>query len=97
MARKGGEEQEEEEKKEEEDEVLKICALFHTELYSSTLQDQHPSLNITSQDSSEVPPIMTSEVNKTLKEMKNNKVPGTDNLTSDVMILGREESVNKYI
>ena len=38
---------------------------------------------------------MTSEVKKTLKEMKNNKAPGIDNLTSDIMILGGEESVKQ--
>ena len=48
-------------------EILKICTRFYTELYSSTPQDQHPSLKITNPDSSEVPPIMTSEVKKTLK------------------------------
>ena len=37
---------------------------------------------------------MTSEVKKTMKEMKNNKAPGIDNLTSDMM-LGREESVKQ--
>ena len=42
-----------------------------------------------------VTPIMTSEVKKTLKETKNNKAPGTDNLTSDNMILGGEESVKQ--
>ena len=46
-------------------EILKINACFHTELYGSTLQDQHPSLENTSPDSSEVPPIMTSDVKKT--------------------------------
>ena len=38
---------------------------------------------------------MTSEVNKTLKEMKNSKAPGIDNLTSDIMILRGEESVKQ--
>ena len=38
---------------------------------------------------------MTSEVKKTLKEMKNNKAPGIDNLASDVMILEGEESVKQ--
>ena len=77
----------------QKNEILKICVRFYTELYSSTLQDQHPSLQNTSPDASEVPPIMTSEVKKTLKEMKNNKAQGIDDLTSDVMILGGEESV----
>ena len=31
---------------------------------------------------------MTSEVKKTLKEMKNSQAPGIDNQTSDIMKLG---------
>ena len=76
-------------------EILKVCARFYTELYSSTLQGQHPSLKNTNPDSSEVPPIMTSDFKKTLKEMKNNKAPDINNLTSDIMILGEEESVKQ--
>ena len=64
-------------------EILKIPTRFYTELYSSTRQDQHHPLKITNPDSSEVPSIMTSEVKKTLKEIKSNKAPGMDNLTSD--------------
>ena len=74
---------------------MKICTRFYTEQYSSTSQDQHPSIQITNPDSSEVSPIMTSEVKKTLKEMKNNKAPDIDNLISDIMILGGEESVKQ--
>ena len=77
-------------------EIVKICTRFCTELYSSTPQDQHHTLKNTNPDSSEVPPIMTSEVKKTLKEMKN-KAPGIDNLRSDIMKLGREESMKQLI
>ena len=38
---------------------------------------------------------MTSEVKKSLKEMKNYKAPEIDNISSDVMILGGEESVKQ--
>ena len=38
---------------------------------------------------------MTSEVKKTLREIKNNKTPSIDNLTSDITILGGEESVKQ--
>ena len=38
---------------------------------------------------------MTSEVKKTLKEMKNNKATSVDNLTSGIVILGGEESVKQ--
>ena len=85
---------EEKEVQMDRNEILKVFACFYTELYSSTLQDQHPSLKITNPDSSEVPPVMTSEVKRTLKEMKN-KAPDIDNLTSDIMILGGEESVKQ--
>ena len=86
---------EENEVKTDRNEILKVCACFYTQLYSSTLQDQHPSLKITNPDSSEVPPIITSEVMKSTKEMKNNKAPGIDNLTSYITILGGEESVKQ--
>ena len=72
--------------------MLNIRARFHTELYSSTLQDRHPSPKNTSPDSTEVSPIVTSDVRKILKEMKNNKAPSIENLTNDVMILGGEGS-----
>ena len=68
--------------------ILKIYARFYTELYSSTLQDQHPSQRNTSPDSSEAPPIMTTEVKKTLnKNEKENKATGIDHLRSDAMDL----------
>ena len=70
----------------------RVCTRFYTELYSSTLQDQHPSLKITNPDSSEVPPVLTLEVKKTLRHMKS-KARGIDNLTSDITILGGKESV----
>ena len=38
---------------------------------------------------------MTSEVKKNLKEMKNDKAPGIDNLTSNIMIPGGDESVKQ--
>ena len=64
---------EENEVQTDRNEMLNICARFYTELCSSTLQDQYPSLKNTNPDSPEVPPIMTSEVKKTLTKMKNNK------------------------
>ena len=85
---------EENEVQTDRNEILKVCARFYTELYSSTLQDQHPSLKITNPDSSEVPSIMTSEVKKTLGKMKN-KAPAIDKLTSDIMIFEGEEPVKQ--
>ena len=85
---------EENEVQTDRNEIHKVCARFYTELCSSTLQDQHPSLKITSPDSSEVPSIMTSEVKKTLGKMKN-KAPAIDKLTSDIMIFEGEEPVKQ--
>ena len=50
----------------------------------------------TSPDTSDVPPIMTSEVKKTMNVTKNNKAPDIDNLTTDAVILGGDESVNVF-
>ena len=58
--------------------ILKIRAHFHSEAYRSKLQDRHSSQKNTSPDA--------SEIKKSLKEMKNNRVPDIDNLTNDVMI-----------
>ena len=44
---------------------------------------------------SEVPPIMKSRVKKSLNETKNKKALGIDNLASDAMILGGDESVKQ--
>ena len=88
---------EENEVQTDRNEILKIRACFYTELCSSTFQDQHPSPKNTSPDSSDVPPIMTPEVKKPLKEMKNNKAPDIDKLTADIMILGGKEPVKQII
>ena len=76
-------------------EILRTCAHFYTELYSSTHRDHHPSQKNRSPDTSEVPLIMTEEVEKTLKEMKNNKALHIDKLTSDVMMLEGGESAKQ--
>ena len=39
--------------------------------------------------------IKSKKKKKKTKEMKSNKAPGIDNLTSDVMIFGGEESVKQ--
>ena len=75
--------------------MLQICARISTELYSSARQDRHSSQKYVSADTQEVPPILTSEVKKTLKEIKNSKASGIDNLTVDVMILGGDASVKQ--
>ena len=85
---KGGPKKQICEMKNEENEVQR-------EQFYAPRPDQHPSLKKANQDSLKVPTIMTSGVKKTLKEMKNNKAPGIDNLTRDVMTLGGEKSVKQ--
>ena len=51
-------------------EILKGFSRFYTELYGSTLQDRHPSQKNSNPDTPKIPPIMTSEVKKTLNETK---------------------------
>ena len=74
--------------------ILKTCTHFCLKLYSSTLLDRHPSQKNTSLDTSEVPPIIASEVKKTQNEMKS-KASSKDNLRNDVMVFGGKESVKQ--
>ena len=76
----------------QEEQLLQVGTL-HTLLHrTAQFYTPRPTLETTNPDSSEVPPFMTSEVKKPLREMKN-KVPGIDNLTSDIVSLGGEESM----
>ena len=59
------------------EEVLKVCAQFYQELYSSQTSNSNKTKNV-SPDNSEAPPFIEREVEKALKEMKQNKAPGND-------------------
>ena len=57
-------------------ETLKVCARFYTELYSSRLQDPHPSLNIINPDSSQSP---TNHDNRSQENPERNKKKPNNN------------------
>ena len=76
------------------EEVLKVCAQFYQELYSSQTSNSNNTKNV-SPDNSEAPPFIEREVEKTLKEMKQNKAPGNDKLTCDIIKLGGNEAIKQ--
>ena len=75
--------------------ILKICACFYTELYSSTLQGQTPHKKIPARTHQKSHPSWHQKSRKPWKKWKTTRPPGIDNLTSDVMIFGAEESVKQ--
>ena len=77
------------------EEVLKVCADFYKELYSSQAQNTPTTPIDVSPDSSEVPPFLHNEVSKTLRDMKKNKAPGNDQITSDIISLGGDEAIEQ--
>ena len=78
-------------------EILKICTRFYTELYSSTPQRPTPPAKNYQPRliRSHTNDIRSQENPETVKVMKKNKAPGRENLTSDIMIFGEEESVKQ--
>ena len=67
-------------------EILNVCADFYQELYSSKSNKSKP--NIISPDQSTIPQVTVREVEVAIKEMKDNKAPGTDEITSDIIKIG---------
>ena len=76
------------------EEVLKVCAQFYQELYSSQTNNSN-NTNDVSPDNSEAPPFIEREVEETLKKMKQNKAPGNDQLTCDIIKLGGNETLTQ--
>ena len=76
------------------EEILNICANFYQELYRSQNNNHITSTEI-SLDRSDVLPLIVEEIKKSLKEMKNNKAPGNDQLTSDIISLGGDEALKQ--
>ena len=76
------------------EDILKVCAEFYQALYAS--QNKNTTSNAKeSPDNLEPPPFIEEEINKALKDMKNNKAPGIDQLTSDIIKLGGDEALKK--
>jgi len=74
------------------EDILKVCADFYQELYSSQNKDTRKSTK-ESPENLEPAPFSKEEINKALKEMKDNKAPGNDQLTSDIIKIGGDEAL----
>ena len=74
------------------EEIMTVCQTFYKKLYERKNPDQQDALT-TSADTEEIPPFLEDEVRETLKEMKKNKAPGNDGITSDVLNLGGPEVI----
>ncbi|XP_072048745.1 uncharacterized protein [Amphiura filiformis] len=73
-------------------EILNVCADFYQDLYSSKSNEAKP--NTISPDISAIPSITQKEVEMAVKEMKDSKAPGTDDITSDIIKIGGEGLLN---
>ena len=80
--------------KTDQKQILSICAKFYQDLYSSKQQNSC-NKDATDTDSTKVPLFMETEIEKALKEMKKNKSPGNDQLTSDIIKLGGSEALKQ--
>ena len=76
-----------------EQEILDVCSDFYQELYSSKSNENKPK--IVSPDQSALPEITEREVEAATKEMKDNKAPGTDDITSDIIKIGGRETIRE--
>ena len=78
-------------------EILDICADFYQDLYNTT----KPQSKNTTRDSKvceeeeAIPPILQKEVRHAIKQMKDNKAPGIDGLTSDIIKAGGDVAVDQ--
>ena len=68
-------------------ELLEICADFYQELYGSTKKQPKDHIDISSRKS-DIPPILQREVEEAVNSMKDNKAPGNDEITSDIIKQG---------
>ena len=79
-------------------EILEICADFYKELYASKIEvETGEDTNIPSPDAIEIPPILHSEVQTAINQMKRNKAPGTDQVTTDIMVVGGEVIIQEMV
>ena len=77
-------------------ELLEICADFYQELYGSTKKQPKDHIDISSRKS-DIPPILQREVEEAVNSMKDNKAPGNDEITSDIIKQGGEETITQLL
>ena len=69
--------------------MLNVCAEFYQELYSS--RSNQVKENFLSPDQMDIPTITVEEIELAVKQMKKNKAPGLDEITSDIIKIGGEQ------
>jgi len=79
------------------EEILEICSTFYQDLYSSKTEGDLDEERVMSPENSEIPPITQEEVNEAIKQMKKNKAPGIDEITSDIIKEGGKETVTQLV
>ena len=84
---------EDNEKAVDREDILKVCAQFYQELYTSKAQCTY--LAQQTEENEEVPMFLKEEIEFALRKMKPNKAPGIDQLTSDIIKLGGEEAIHQ--
>ncbi|GFR67061.1 RNA-directed DNA polymerase (Reverse transcriptase) domain containing protein [Elysia marginata] len=73
--------------------ILEICKTFYKSLYEKTVPTP-TNTRMQSPDTDDVPPFTKSEVRKCLKDMRKNKSPGPDDITSDVVRIAGEPALD---
>ena len=76
--------------------MIKRCAEFYTNLYSTKLPQGQTSMQIHNTRSTPPPPILPTEMSAAIKRLKRNKAPGNDNITADVLKDGGEPIVQMF-
>lgn len=68
--------------------IIKSIEMFYTGLYSSKSQKTVKKINIMNVGSEDLPEITEGEISATLKQMKSNRCPGEDQVTTEMLKLG---------
>lgn len=74
--------------------ILEEVENFYAKLYSTTKRDHGARTHVTNEGSEEIPHITTEEMEKALRQLKNSKCPGTDNITAKMIKLGDQTLLN---
>ena len=69
------------------EDILNVCAKFYQDLYSSS-SDQSSAIGPHTQNNENIPLFVEDGIRNALKNMKANKAPGNDQITSNVIKLG---------